>query len=112
MRDHEPDHEADEPTDRDGGGRDQRREAQEDAALAADVDAEVGAGLLPQEQAVERPRAGDGHRSDAMSGAAPARRIHDEPSNPPSRNEKIWWSALPERYIAIASPAASSDPTA
>ena len=47
-----------------------------------------------------------------ISGAATASRSHEVPSKPPSRYEKIWRSPVPERYIAIASPAASSEPTA
>ena len=48
----------------------------------------------------------------ATSGTAPASWVHDAVSKPPSRYEKIWRRAAPDRYIAIARPAASSDPTA
>src|SRR5829696_4490199 len=47
-----------------------------------------------------------------MSGAATASRTHEVPSNPPSRYEKICRRPVPERYIAIARPAASNEPTA
>ena len=47
-----------------------------------------------------------------ISGSAVASRTHEADSNPPSRYEKIWRRPAPERYIAIDSPAASSDPTA
>ncbi len=48
----------------------------------------------------------------AISGTTPASRSHEEDSNPPSRNPMIVRRAAPDRYIAIASPAARSDPTA
>ncbi len=47
-----------------------------------------------------------------MNGKVAARRCHVAPSNPPSRKSKIWRKAVPDRYIASASPAASSEPTA
>ncbi len=47
-----------------------------------------------------------------ISGAETAKRIHDAPASPPSRNEKIWRRSAPETYIAIVRRAASTDPTA
>ena len=46
------------------------------------------------------------------SGAAIARRSHDDPSRPPSRKAKIWRRFAPDRYIVMARPAARSEPTA
>ena len=51
-------------------------------------------------------------QAPTISGAAIARRGHDAPASPPSRNEKIWRRSAPETYIAIVSRAASTDPTA
>ena len=47
-----------------------------------------------------------------MIGRAPPSSLHDALSKLPSRYEKIWRSAAPDRYIAMASAAASSDPSA
>ena len=47
-----------------------------------------------------------------MSGAAIARLIHEDPSRPPSRKAKIWRRFEPDRYMVMARPAASSEPTA
>ena len=111
VRDHQPD-EPDQPADGDGRRGDERRQAEEDRPLAADVDAQVGGGLLAQEHPVERPRPerGSGHSrsSDDRDGAR--ERPQDALSKLPSRYEKIWRRAAPDRYIAIARPAASSEP--
>ena len=53
VRHDEPD-EPDQARDRDRGRRHERREAQEDRALPADVDAEVGRRLLAEQEPVER----------------------------------------------------------
>ena len=52
VRHDEPD-EPDQAGDRDPCGRDERREPEEDHALAADVDAEVRRGLLAEQEPVE-----------------------------------------------------------
>ena len=47
-----------------------------------------------------------------MSGAATNSRDQDAAPRPPSRNEKIWRSSVPDTYIAIVSIAVSTDATA
>ena len=47
-----------------------------------------------------------------MIGTAPASSPHEALSKLPSRYAKIWRSAAPDRYIAIARAAARSDPSA
>ena len=88
--------------------------AEQDAALAPDVDAEVARRRVAEQQPVERPARGRSISAEAtrMSGAATSSRVHDDPPRPPSRNEKIWRSSAPDTYIAIVSSAASTEPTA
>ena len=89
------------------------RQAEQDRPLPADVDAQVRRGVLAQQQPVEGARTEHDQRGpDDDQGSCAASRSHDDPSNAPSRYAKIWRRAAPDRYIAIASPAASSEPTA
>ena len=74
MRDHEA-HEADQPADRDRRGRCERREAEQDRPLPANVDAEVGGGLLAQQEAVQDP----GAKQDGPAGDEDERRRNGEP---------------------------------
>ena len=90
VRHDQPD-EPDQAADRDRRRRGQRGQRQQDAALAADVDAEVAGGGVAEQQPVERPGAepDDDAVAPRISGAATASRLHDAPPRPPSRNEKI-----------------------
>ena len=88
--------------------------AEQDPALAADVDAEMAGGR--RRRAGDRrgrgPCRGSAPHATRMIGAATARRIHDEPPSPPSRYEKISRRFWPDMYIAIVSNAARIEPTA
>ncbi len=113
VRDDEAD-EPDQPGDRDARGGHERREAEQDRPLAPDVDAEVGGGLLAQEEAVERPRPEedqDAAPDDERPGdREPRPRRAVEPAE--QVREDLAEARCPDRYIAIARPAASSEPTA
>ena len=110
---HDQPDEADESGDRDPGGGGQRGQGQEDAPLALDVDPEVAGRRVAQEHPVQGPGApGDADAGEQMSGVAMARRGHDAPPRPPSRNEKIWRSSVPDTYMAMVSRAVRIEPMA
>ena len=111
---HDQADEADEPAHGHRGRRHERREAEQDRPLAADVDAQVRGRLLAQQQPVERPRpqqdehAPEGDERQRRREARPGRRRRSRRAG----RRRSGAGCAPERYIAIASPAASSEPTA